>query len=196
MNRRAAGEGTIRLHKPSRLYEARYYVPGDPRYKSVYARTEREAANRRTERLAEIARGGYASGGRQRLADYSRRWLDEVAAVSVGPVTHEQYERILRLHVLPALGRIKLGDIRPGHVQSLYAAKAREGYSSRTLRYIQTTLGVVLKHAALVGEIPRNPAKGVPVPPQRPRGADDEEQHPDPLRVLDSGGVQSLLEAA
>ncbi len=87
--------------------------------------------------------------------------------------TFERYEQITRLHLKPALGRIKLKALTPAHVRGIYREKLEAGSSARTVRYIHTTLHKALKQAVMDGLIPRN-ATGAVKPPQPTR----EEMHP------------------
>jgi len=73
-------------------------------------------------------------------------------------------EGLVRNHIEPALGRVKLGDLSPAHLRGLYAAKLASGLSGRTVGYIHVTLYSALKAAVLDGLIPRNPAASVKAP--------------------------------
>lgn len=92
---------------------------------------------------------------------------------TVKAATFERYEQITRLHLKPALGRIKLKALTPAHVRGIYREKLEAGSSARTVRYIHTTLHKALKQAVMDGQIPRN-ATGAVKPPQPTR----EEMHP------------------
>jgi hypothetical protein len=50
--------------------------------------------------------------------DYSKGWLSEVKA-SVKPRTHESYEATLRVHLLPALGKVRLRKISRGGIKTI-----------------------------------------------------------------------------
>jgi integrase len=42
---------------------------------------------------------------------------------TVKATTYETYERLMRLHLVPALGRVKLKNLSPAHVRGLYLGK-------------------------------------------------------------------------
>ena len=92
---------------------------------------------------------------------------------TVKATTFERYEQIARLHLKPALGRVKLKALTPAHVRALYREKLEAGSSARTVRYIHTTLHKALKQTVMDGLIPRNATEAVK-PPQPSR----EEMHP------------------
>ncbi len=45
--------------------------------------------------------------------------------------TYQGYERIVRLHIKPVLGRIKLDKLTPVHVRSLYRERLEAGLAPR-----------------------------------------------------------------
>jgi integrase len=92
---------------------------------------------------------------------------------------------IVRVHLSPALGRIKVKALTPSHVRGLYREKLDAGLASRTVLHIHRTLSKALKQATDDGLIPRNAAASVK--PPRPRG---EEMQP-----LSRDQVQTFLNA-
>jgi integrase len=83
---------------------------------------------------------------------------------TVRNTTFERYEQIVRVHIKPPLGRVKLKNLAPTHVRGLYKEKL-QSLSSRTVRYIHVTLHKALKQAVNDGLIPRNATEAVK-PPQ------------------------------
>ncbi len=82
--------------------------------------------------------------------------------------TFERYESIVRIHLAPALGRVKLKTLTPAHIRGLYREKLESGLSPRSVQYIHTTLNKALKEAlkeaVADGLIPRNAASAVKAP--------------------------------
>ena len=83
---------------------------------------------------------------------------------TVKATTFERYEQITRLHLKPALGRVKLKALTPAHIRGPYREKLEAGSSARTLRYVHTTLHKALKQAVMDGLIPRNATEAVKQP--------------------------------
>jgi len=86
---------------------------------------------------------------------YSERWLVIVAA-HLKPRTLESYRDTLRLHILPALGNVRVRDVRKDDVTGLLAAKLKSGLSRNTVRIMQGTLRAML-NAAADAELLRGP---------------------------------------
>jgi integrase len=110
----------------------------------------------------------------------------EAAKPSLRPKTWMQYTQIVRQHIIPNLGSIKLKDLRPDHIQSFYAAKQETGTSIRTVRLIHAVLHRALTQALRWGLITRNPSDAVDKP--QPRRQE--------MRVLDADQAKLLLKAA
>jgi integrase len=94
------------------------------------------------------------------LGKYLEQWLVTVKT-SVRPRTYDQYRQIAFRHIVPVLGRIKLKDLRPDHIQSLYNNKLKSGTSSRTVRMIHAVIHRALNQALQMGIITRNPSDAV-----------------------------------
>lgn len=101
------------------------------------------------------------------LGTLAQAWLT-TKAPSLRPATIEQYTRALRLHLLPALGPLKLADLTPAHIQAHYdhltADLQQAGRTSRPLQVAHTVLNQILNHATRLGLIPRNPATLILLP--------------------------------
>ncbi len=61
------------------------------------------------------------------LGEYLKRWLEDSVRDSVKQRTLENYEYVVRRHLTPALGRVKLRALAPAHVQGLYRSKLDSG---------------------------------------------------------------------
>jgi integrase len=120
------------------------------------------------------------------LVDYLDRWLEDSVRDSVKQRTFENYAYVVRLHLAPTLGHLKLKALSPAHVQGLYRSKLNSGLSRRTVQLIHTTLHKALKQAVRWGLVPRNVTEAVTAP--RPT---KKEIHP--LTPIEA---RTLLEAA
>ena len=100
---------------------------GKRRQKAItYRGSKREAEAELSRVLAEIERGGFVDPGKITVAEYYERWLTHVAT-KTSAKTHERYEEVIRLGIVPHLGLIKLSSLRPIHIQSFYAEALKSG---------------------------------------------------------------------
>jgi integrase len=121
-----------------------------------------------------------------KAGQYLERWLMDSVLDTVRPTTYERYEQIVRIHIRPALGGVKLKNLTPVHVRGLYREKLQAGLSPRTVQYIHVTLHKALKQAVQDGLIPRNATEAVKAPQVRRQE----------IRPLSAEQVKVLLETA
>ena len=99
-----------------------------------------------------------------------QEWLDEKKK-NVAYRTWQGYESIVRVHLIPTMGKIKLSDIKPYHITK-YLAEKREngrinsegGLSERSLNYHYTTINNSLQQAFILEIIKKNPCVAVKAP--------------------------------
>jgi integrase len=117
------------------------------------------------------------------LAEYLHRWLNgPVKTKNLKPITYEQYQRQVRVHIVPSLGQVKLRNLSPELVQDLYDSKTAAGLKPSSVRYIHA----VLEHAHKRRLIPENVASKTDPPKIRP---------PE-IQPLDAEQTRTLLDAA
>jgi integrase len=188
MSKRGNGEGGITRHKKSGLYMARYMVQtvAGPKRRALYGKTRSEVAAKLSKALADREGGFTYDAGKQTVEEYLTRWLSNSVRDTVRQRTYERYESIVRVHLAPAIGKVKLKALTPEHVRGLYREKLDGGLAPRTVLHIHRTLSKALKQATDDGLIPRNAA--APVKPPRPRREE--------IRPLNREQVRALFEAA
>ena len=144
--RRGNGEGTILKRKDGRWAAA--IVQDNGNRKWIYGKTRREVAGRLTKIQRDIAEGRPVINERLTVAEYMNRWLYDVARQRTRPMTFRGYEHLVRLHILPTLGRVRLAKLNPQHVHSLITHKAQEGrLAPRTIQYMHSVLRAALNQA-------------------------------------------------
>ena len=187
MAKNGNGEGGITRHKNSGLYMARYTVqtPTGPKRKTLYGKTRREVDEKLTKAKADRDTGFVFDADNLTLGNYLDRWINDSVRDTVRQRTWERYEQIVRVHIKPALGRVRLKNITPTHARALYREKLDTGLAPRTVNYIHTTLSKALKDAVADGLITRNPASSVKAP--RPKNKE--------ISPLSSQQAKAFLEA-
>ncbi len=188
MSKRGNGEGSITRHKKSGLYMARYTVEtaAGPRRKTIYGKERDEVRDKLIDALSNRNKGLVFEGDDQTLSAFLDNWLAGSVRGSVKPSTYESYERVIRCHLKPGLGRRKLKALAPDHVQALYGRKLDAGLAPGTVRLIHAVLSRGLDQAVRWGTLPRNVCKAT-----TPPSPNSEE-----IRSLDAESAKRLLEAA
>ena len=182
--KRANGEGNLRKREDRNGWEARYYDAKGNRH-SVYGKTQAEvrkrlaeAVKQEEEKETELEEEDLTVG--QWLAIWQRDFLGNVK-----PGTMISYETQIRVHILPALGEIKLTALRTPVVQRLYNQILAKGLSPKTIKNIHGCLHRALDIAVRVGYLTKNPTSACILPTVRQAE----------MQPLDTPDLKKLLEA-
>ncbi len=149
----AAGFGCKVTPKGRRVFVLQYWADGRAR-RVTLGRYGSELTVEQARTKARRLRGQVADGGdpaadradartMPTLAAFSKRYLAEHAAVKKKPSSIESDERNLRLHVLPALGRLRMDRITRADVARFHVAmKTKPGAANRCLALLGKMLNL------------------------------------------------------
>jgi integrase len=163
--KRGNGEGSISRRKNGG-WMAQYavYTAEGRKRKTLYGKTRQEVATKLARALSDREGGLIFDTGNLKLGDYLDHWLSDSVRDTVRQRTYERYEQMVRVHIKPTLGCVKLRALNAAQVRSLYREKLDAGLATRTVQYVHTTLNKALKDALADGLIPRNAASTVKPP--------------------------------
>ena len=106
----------------------------------------------------ECRDGDVYDGEKITYADFAETWKEEWLPRNVTLSQQEGYYAILRNHVLPAIGHLKISKIKTAHCQKiLYDAEEKKGLKPKTVRRIYTSMNSVFKYAKRMQIIKANP---------------------------------------
>lgn len=135
--------------------------------------------------LSSIDHGFNIQGSSITLDEYLPQWLEK-RRPGLRAKTAHQYSRIIRNHIIPALGKMKLRDLRLVIVEEFYAGLIEKGMGARTVRIVHNILHSSLDKAVRYGLIIFNPTHGATLP----------KYSHDEMKVLDVDQVTQFLVAA
>lgn len=147
--------------------------------------TRKDAERVLAELLRQTTTGALVDPGRATVKEWLRAWLLQKRP-QLSTKTYERYEEIVRLHLVPHLGRIQLVRLHPHHVQQVYSALLEAGKHPRTVLHVHRVLHAALEDAVRQQVLGRNVCDAVR-PPKVP-GRE--------LRVLTEEELLRLLRAA
>ena len=166
MARRGHGEGTITKRTDGR-WMARITLESGKR-KAFYGKTRKEVQEDLITALRDKQQGVYTDATRQTVARFLSQWLEGTTRSTLRLSTFESYSGLIRLHILPAIGAVKLSKLTPQDLDRLYSDLLEKGLSPRTVQYVHAVLHRALEQALRWNLIARNPADAVEAPrPQR-----------------------------
>lgn len=99
------------------------------------------------------------------LVDYLDYWVKEYVELNLKYNTVENYKRVIKLHIKPELGMIKLRNLTPELCQKLINKKFKQNYAKKTLTIIYSVLKSALDYAVYPYKLIReNPMVYVKMP--------------------------------
>ena len=131
--------------------------------KSYYGKSREEVAKKLASALKAHQDGLPLAPEKQTVAAFLPEWL-ESAKPGLKPRTIDDYDTVVRLHLVPTLGKVRLVRLTPQHVQALMASKLKDGLSPRRVQIIQVVLHRALRQAEQWGLVSRNVASLVDRP--------------------------------
>ena len=165
MGKRGNGEGTIYQRDGSWVAA---YTDAAGKRRELWGRTRGAVGDRLTEALRARNRGEIAAAAKGTVADFVPQWLEAMTVARKRPITIRRREQLMRLHVVPVLGRVPLAKLAPEQLQRLYALKL-ETLGDTTVHHIHAAVHRMLEHALRSNLVTRNVADLVDAPAVKTR---------------------------
>lgn len=146
-------------------WEARfsYWEGSQRRQRSLYAPTQAEAAALLRRELIRVSQG-YAPGHlRQTVGEYLAEWMS-MKEKALRPSTWATYRGYVDGVIIPDLGRVRLAELGPRHVDGWMEGKLRAGLAPQTVVHLRAILRAALNDARRRGLVDRNAAALAPPP--------------------------------
>ena len=161
--RRGHGEGSV-FQRSNGMWVAQVdlgWIGGRRRRRTVYGGSEREVLAKRDQLRSQLARGVNLSDPPRTVEQWLNEWLRTVkAGDGTSQSTLARYDQIVRVHLIPLVGRIKLSALAPRDVQ-LMVSQLRESAAPASVIKIHGVLRNALGDAERMDLVPRNVAKAV-----------------------------------
>ena len=189
----ARGAGTIRKKTVTRsgktytYWEARVTTGRDPGTGkqvqiSITGKTQKEVREKMQAATVAVDNGTYIQPERMTVGEWLDIWTAEYLG-GVKPNTVRIYRNNVKRHIKPALGAVRLPELRPHMIQSFIN---RLELAPASVRLAYKVLYQALKKTVALHYIPQNPAEGCTLP-----RLEQEEIHP-----LNDEQTTALLRAA
>ena len=176
----AGGAGSIRKITTTRTgktytyWQGRYTEGFDPGtgkqiQRSITGKTQKEVAQKLKQVTLDIDNGVYHAPCKLTLTQWLEIWSKTYLG-GVKPRTAHIYKSDIRLHILPALGAVRLEALNAPMIQAFYNAMGEpseqnpEGLSAKTVKNVHGVLHKALQQAVLIGYLRYNPADACILP--------------------------------
>ena len=157
--KRSNGEGSIRQRADGR-WEGRIRI-GQKR-RTVYGKTRKEAADQLAQIRQEAMLGLTTAPSSETLESYLKGWLTR--ADHLRPTTAHLYGILVRVHIVPNIGHVKLKDLAPLHLNECYRRIKGKRTKEQVHRLLHKSLGDAVKLRLMTN----NPASMLDVAVSKP----------------------------
>lgn len=124
---------------------------------------EKDAIARLRDRLHERDHGVIADPGTLTVAQFIAEWF-RLGAPDRSPTTNERYEQLIRLHINPLIGHVRLGKLRPLQIQGCLTSARQSKLAPKTVKHIHSLLHAALAQAIKWQILTINPCAAVDSP--------------------------------
>ena len=153
MARRGQNEGSI-YKRGDRWVAAMSTETGRRKY--FYGKTRAEVDRKLTKARRDRELGIPAVPERERVGQFLTAWLETMRPPTTRQRTWEKLESHIRVHILPALGKVVLAKLSPKQVQQFYSDLLAKGLHPNTVRGIHATLHRAIRSAYRMDLVQRN----------------------------------------
>jgi integrase len=186
MARRAKGEGSIFKRKNGK-WAAKVPIgntnSGSIKYRYIYGNTQKEVKEKVEAIKGDIRNNTYVEPNKVTVKQLLDTWLNVTIKNNVKDTTWLIFESLIRIHIIPSIGGIRIMDLQTSHIQKLYNEKLeggradkiknketgkletkRGGLSPKTIKHIHFIMQSALKQAVKEKLVPSNVAEAVRLP--------------------------------
>lgn len=173
MSKRGNGEGSV-CRRPDGRWQGSITIGRDDRGRLIrkyfYGKTRKETSEKLNRAIEELRDNRFINkSDNPTVEQWCHEWLWSYKRNSVKQKTFDQYETILRTHIMPDIGDIRLADLKTMHIQRIINKMYDSGLSHRTIEVMKIVMHAALKQAQrnkLVGE---NVCENVVLPRKQPK---------------------------
>jgi integrase len=125
--------------------------------------TKKEAEATRAKRIEAVATGLYVRDDDMTLSELFERFMEQKKSTGLEQTTLARYQNLFDCHLVPALGKLKVKELKQSHLVKQYLSWKEKGsreraISARTIRHAHETLQNALSYAVRMEYVSRNVA--------------------------------------
>lgn len=158
------------IQRPDGRYMGRFTFSGE-RY-TLYNLDLKELKKELNNLRYEVENGLYVKETNMTVDAWFRIWIEDYKKNTVKYGTYIIYNDMYDAHICKVLGKKKLADIRPQHIQNIYNTMSKDGYSQKTIGLVAVVLGGMFKQAYRNQIIRKNPVELVTRPRKQTKKKD------------------------
>jgi len=127
--------------------------------------TKKEASQHEAEMRTKLLNPTYTPTlslqSKQTVKEYLEEWVESHGNANLRPSTFASYRGHIKNHIVPYVGHVRLNQLTPAMLDSMFQKLFEKGLSQSTVRYAQRILSVSLEAARKYRYIETNPARDI-----------------------------------
>jgi integrase len=168
MKKRSNGEGTIYFSETMNMWIGQIIIGknsnGKSIRKSVYGSLRKDVVKKLSEIQSKVFKGAYYEPSKMTLEQWLYNWVETYKIRRWRTKTKELYRMLIRTIIIPFMGKMKISDIKPIHIQELVNKMHDDGYSYSTIEKIKNILRPAFEVAVINKYISDNPFFNIQLP--------------------------------
>ena len=173
MSKRGNGEGSV-CRRPDGRWQGSITIGRDDRGRLIrkyfYGKTRKETSEKLNRAIEELRDNRFINkSDNPTVEQWCHEWLWSYKRNSVKQKTFDQYETILRTHIIPDIGDIRLADLKTMHIQRIINKMYDSGLSHRTIEVMKIVIHAALKQAQRNKLVSENVCENVVLPRKQPK---------------------------
>jgi integrase len=152
--KRGRGEGSVTQRKDKRWQTSMMLENGKRKY--FYGKTQAEALDKLHVAQEQQRQGKLATGPQQTVKQFLEDWLEKVHRFKIRYNSLTTYRHLLKNHVLPALGHLKLRNLTAYDIETLYSKMQQKKLKAETIRGVHRVLHKAFGDAVRWKRLPHN----------------------------------------
>lgn len=174
--KRANGEGSIYKRKSDNRWTGKLQIgfksDGSPKYKVIYGNSQGEVKDKIDELKGNVKNNTFVDANKITFGQWLDNWLNVTIKATVKDTTWLIYENLIRKHINPELGGVRLQLLKTRDIQKLYNEKMKGGrcdgkpggLSPKTIKHMHQVIRGALDQAVKEGYIANNVADAAKTP--------------------------------
>ena len=145
----------------SKLYRSTFRFDGK-KYERTSTKSQREADRKADQLLRDLKDGVVGISGKMKVKDWANEWLETYKKPVVAEKQYEDYKSQINNIIIPAIGGLRVCEVRDVHLQKVLNSKV--GYSYSRMRKLYQRIQAMFRQAKISRLIAHDPAENLVMP--------------------------------